>query len=249
MIPLRDDLGKRGPVPATLVLLGALVAVHALVWQLPEAALHELQTAAGLRPAAVCEAWARLRGARPSEVIRGLPALLQAGVLPFVSYTFLHAGIVHLLGNVLFGWVFGSRLEARAGWRRFLLFWVLAGAAAGLAQVLHQPTSAVPVVGASGAIAAAMGAYLLFWHRARVLLLIPVVVVPVFVELPVLVLVVAWAALQLEKVQQLLAIGAAEPVAYAAHLGGLGAGLVTAPLLLRRRHPATAGERVALRRA
>ena len=107
---------------------------------------------------------------------------------------FVHGGLAHLIGNMLFLWIFGDNVEDRLGHGRFLLFYVLCGFAAAFAQVALDPTSLVPMVGASGAIAGVMGAYLVLYPHSRVLMLFPF---PIFLfELPAVVFLGMWFLMQ-----------------------------------------------------
>lgn len=155
---------------------------------------------------------------------QGLPTL--------ISSMFLHGGIMHLLGNMLFLWIFGDNLEDRMGHVPFLLFYLASGIGAGLLHVLAAPYSGVPTVGASGAIAGVMGGYLLLFPKARVdVLLILIVFFRVF-PVPAWIMLLIWLAMQF-----IGGVGA-DPdtggVAYWAHAGGFIVGMVlVVPLWLR----------------
>jgi membrane associated rhomboid family serine protease len=146
-----------------------------------------------------------------------------------LSSMFLHTGWLHLLGNVLFLWWFGPTVEDATGRLRFLALYVAGGLVAGFAQVAIDPSSAVPLVGASGAISAVMGAYLRLYPWARMLSFVFVVYFFGAAAIPAAVLLVAWFALQ-------VALGLVDPgaVAYAAHIGGFLFGALVAPLVATR---------------
>ncbi len=158
-------------------------------------------------------------GAIPAVVIgdRELaPALVLVDPwLTLVTSTFLHGGWMHLLGNMLFLWVFGDNIEAACGHVRFLVFYFSCGVGAALIHVVSDPTSTVPVVGASGAISGVLGAYLILHPRARVVLLVFFVL---FAELPAVVVLSFWIAFQIFNA--LLASGGDSGVAWWAHIGG-----------------------------
>lgn len=161
-------------------------------------------------------------------------ALTEGGVWHGVlTSMFLHGGWMHLLGNMLFLWIFGDNLEDQMGHAGFLGFYLAVGVAAALAQVAADPGSVIPMVGASGAIGGVMGGYLLLFPRARVdVLVIIVVLIRVFA-------VPAWAMLGLWFAIQIVS-GLATPidmggVAYWAHAGGFAAGVALAWPLWRRR--------------
>lgn len=144
---------------------------------------------------------------------------------------FLHAGFMHLAGNMLFLWIFGDNLEDRLGHAVYLAFYLACGAAGGLAHVLAAPGSPVPTIGASGAIAGVMGGYLLLYPKARVDVLVVFVVIGIFT-------VPAWAMLGLWFAIQLFQGAATDPsgsgVAYWAHAGGFAAGAaLILPLLAK----------------
>lgn len=146
---------------------------------------------------------------------------------------FLHGGIGHLLGNLLFLWIFGNNVEDAMGHRRFLAFYLLCGIAAVFAQALPHPDSTVPMIGASGAISGVLGAYMLLYPRARVLLALP----PPFMFITIgwfraVWVLAGWFLLQLLMgAGSRAAAGAAEEggVAFGAHVGGFIAGMVLIP--------------------
>ncbi|SEN45372.1 Membrane associated serine protease, rhomboid family [Loktanella fryxellensis] len=162
-----------------------------------------------------------------------IPALLTGGegLTGLLTAMFLHAGPLHLAGNMLFLFIFGDNLEDRMGHVPFALFYAACGVAAGLAQIAVDPWSAVPTVGASGAIAGVMGGYLLLFPRARVDMLLVLIVIFKVIPIPAWLLLGLWFALQ---VWGGLGPQADAGVAYAAHVGGFVAGIaLTLPLWLR----------------
>ncbi len=154
-----------------------------------------------------------------------------------LTHMFLHAGIMHVAGNMLFLWIFGDNLEDQMGHGPFLLFYLAGGLLAAAAQIAADPSSPVPMVGASGAIAAVMGGYLLMFPRARVDVLVIIVVIFKIFTLPAWVMLGFWFGLQLFN--SLWSAGGDGGVAHWAHAGGFVAGVVlTLPLFLRRGGPA-----------
>jgi membrane associated rhomboid family serine protease len=152
---------------------------------------------------------------------------------------FLHGGWLHLIGNMLYLWIFGNNIEDRLGALGFIAFYVAGGAAAALAQVAIDPTSEVPLVGASGAISAVLGAYLVFFPHARVLTLVFLGFFYQLLQVPALLVLGFWFVLQLiEGVGSLGASTMAGGVAFFAHIGGFAAGVGVA-LVVRavRPHP------------
>jgi membrane associated rhomboid family serine protease len=145
------------------------------------------------------------------------------------SSMFLHAGWLHLLGNLLFLWLFGPNVEDALGRARFLAFYLVGGLVASAVQIAVEPSSTVPLVGASGAISVLMGAYLRLYPWARVLTVVFCILFFTIVEIPVVAILVLWFALQ-------VVLGLLDPgeVAYAAHLAGFAFGLLTARLVATR---------------
>ncbi|RYI25000.1 MAG: rhomboid family intramembrane serine protease [Acetobacteraceae bacterium] len=164
-----------------------------------------------------------------------VPARLMSGQgwETIVTSMFLHAGWMHLGGNMLFLWIFGDNLEEEMGHFGFLLFYLACGAAAGLAQALPDPGSPMPMVGASGAIAGVMGGYLLLFPRAKVDVLFIFIIFFRIFAIPAWIVLTIWLGIQVFS-------GASTPsdaggVAYWAHVGGFLAGLVlTVPAWFRR---------------
>ncbi len=215
MIPLRDTQRSR---TLPLVTVG-LLALDLLVFveQLRAGPLAErLVLAYGLVPARLVH-WSELGG--PSGALPGLVRLL-----PLLTSLFLHGGWLHLLGNLLYLWVFGGNVEDRLGHARFLLFYLACGVVAGLTQVAMDPSSPVPTVGASGAIAGVLGAYLVSYPKARVLTFVPIFFLPWLVEVPAFVFLVLWFATQVLMGLAPFGRELTGGVAWWAHVGGFVAG-------------------------
>ncbi len=169
-------------------------------------------------------------GLRPAVATSFLWTLDPARLVPMVTSMFLHGGWLHLAGNMLFLWVFGAPVEDRLGSGRFLALYVLGGLAAATAQIAVAPDSLAPMIGASGAIAAVLGAYLYLFPRSRVLTAVPIVVVFVFWRLPAVLFLVVWFAMQFASGVASIETGQAlyGGVAYWAHIGGFLAGVALA---------------------
>jgi len=167
------------------------------------------------------------------------PQALSEGAQAYTLITsqFLHGGFMHLAGNMLFLWIFGDNIEDLLGHWRFLIFYLAAGIVAGLAQWVTEPFSAVPMVGASGAIAGVMGAYLLLFPKAKVDILVILIVFFRILPIPAWIMLAIWFAMQF--IGGLGAEAETGGVAYWAHAGGFAAGLLLAlPAWLRRGGPA-----------
>ena len=203
MIPLRDVIPSRTTPFVTVALIAANVAVF----------LFQLSL-----------------GARANDFA------LQFGLVPadfswvtvFTSM-FLHAGLLHAGGNMLYLWIFGDNVEDRMGHGRFLVFYLLCGTAAALAQTFTNPESPVPMVGASGAIAGVMGAYFVLYPHSRVVTLIPIIFFFQIVEIPAIFFLGIWFLMQLVNgMGSIMATTAHQPgggVAVWAHVAGFVAGL------------------------
>jgi membrane associated rhomboid family serine protease len=148
---------------------------------------------------------------------------------------FLHGGWLHLLGNMLYLWIFGNNIEDRLGRAAFLGFYLLGGIAAAVAQVAIAPDSDVPLIGASGAIAATLGAYLVLYPRARILSLVFLGFFYQLIEVPAILVLGFWFVLQLiDGVASLGAANAQGGVAFFAHIGGFVLGVVLATFVRGR---------------
>ncbi|HJX37836.1 MAG TPA: rhomboid family intramembrane serine protease [Anaerolineae bacterium] len=216
MIPLGDSV----PSERTPFVTYALIALNVLVfsWEL----------VLGPRADRLIYTW----GAIPADVVawRQEPAVL----LTLVTSMFLHGGWFHLIGNMLYLAIFGNNVEGIMGYKRYLGFYLLCGVVASLAQVLIAPVSTAPGIGASGAIAGVLGAYLLSFPRARVFVGIFLLVYMEVVALPAILVLGFWFVMQLFN--GIAVIGASSEaimggVAWWAHIGGFVAGLVLTPFL------------------
>lgn len=145
-------------------------------------------------------------------------------VLPFLSFMFLHGGFWHLLGNMWFLYIFGDNVEDELGHLRYILFYLLCGWASGLTHFVFNFHSEVPTIGASGAIAGVMGAYLLLYPRARVLTLVPIIFIPYFFEIPAAFFLGVWFLFQF--VSAAFSDPNAAGIAWWAHVGGFFFGMV-----------------------
>ena len=150
-------------------------------------------------------------------------------ILRLLTSMFIHAGWLHILGNMVFLWVFGDNVEDSMGHARYLLFYLVCGIGAGIGQIVFNPAAAIPSVGASGAIAGVLGAYLVLYPRASVRTVIPIIIIPWIVRIPAVVLMVFWFATQaigssLFAVSNV--VGGGGGVAYMAHIVGFILGLL-----------------------
>lgn len=220
MIPLHDDNPTATPPILTVALIAACVL--AFLWQLslgPQ--LESMIYALGVIPAVL------LGGLQLPEEI----ALVAPPATVFTSM-FLHGGWMHLIGNMLYLWIFGNNVEDAMGHARFLVFYVLCGIAAALAQALPDPQSTIPMIGASGAISGVLGAYLLLYPHARVLVAVPIGFYLTTVRIKAGWVLGFWFVMQL--ISSAANAGQQGGVAFGAHIGGFIAGMALLPLFKRR---------------
>ena len=222
MIPLRDDNPTRTRPLVTYAILGVCVLVF--LWQLAlgpggnEAVIYAL----GFIPAVV------LGGAELREQLVWVPSPLTV----FTSM-FLHGGLLHLGGNLLYLWIFADNIEDRMGSGRFVLFYGLCGIAAALAQAIPDIDSPIPMIGASGAVSGVLGAYIVLFPHARVLVAIPIFVILYTLRLPAIWVLGVWFLGQLMSSVALSSAGAG--IAFRAHVGGFVAGVLLVRLFTQRR--------------
>ncbi|MEW6477471.1 MAG: rhomboid family intramembrane serine protease [Actinomycetota bacterium] len=222
VIPLRDDNPTRAKPLLTIAIIAACLYIFAAVQ--PHQSGEEVEFLA--RHAAIpCE----VVHAEPISnnlsqqcdgqlMIPGLPGSIEPFpdknvFLAVVVSIFLHGSWLHVLGNMLFLWVFGNNIEERLGTIGYAVFYLAAGVAASLAHIATQPNSTVPVVGASGAIAGVMGAYLVLYPHARILTIVPLFIFLQFLYLPAFVVLLLWFVMQFFTNPN-------TGVAVAAHIGG-----------------------------
>jgi membrane associated rhomboid family serine protease len=183
-------------------------------------------------PVAEAQMVYRTFGLVPRELALALTVrqdLLPYNAATVVTSMFLHGGFLHLGGNMLYLWIFGNNIEDSMGRGRFLLFYLLGGVVAATFQVLYDPASEIPMIGASGAVSAVLGAYLVLYPYARVSTLIFIVIFIKVVQLPAVVLLTIWFFIQLLYSQT-------DGVAWYAHIGGFIFGLVAVRFFSRRPH-------------
>lgn len=215
MLPIRDNVPSRTYPYVTVGLIVVNVVIFlAEFLGMGRGGMMEFTMRFGLVPAAL------------TAYFSGEPIAASRAVLPLFTSVFLHGGLVHLLGNMWYLWIFGDNVEDRLGHLRFLAFFVLCGVAGNLAHYIFNPGSPVPAIGASGAIAGVLGAYLISYPRARILVLIPFFFL-YFTELPALVVLGFWIVLQFfNGAASVVYSQATGGVAWWAHIGGFFAGML-----------------------
>jgi membrane associated rhomboid family serine protease len=203
MIPIRDTTPSRN-VPVVNYLLIAINVVVFIVEMMQGPNLNRFIFIYGLVPA--------------RYTMEGLAQQIFA----WLSFMFLHGGFLHLLGNMWFLYIFGDNVEDRLGPLRYAAFYLACGVTSGITQVMLNAGSTAPTIGASGAIAGVMGAYILLHPTSRILTLIPIIIIPWFVEIPAFFFLGFWFLIQFLSATS----GAAGDIAWWAHIGGFVFGMV-----------------------
>ena len=201
MIPLRDSVRPKRYPYINILLIFLNIAAFIYQLSLTEAELMGLFHRYGIIP----EKFLVLQG---------------AGWFPLLSSMFLHGGWFHLLGNMLYLWVFGDNVEDRLGHSGYLLFYLAAGVTSGLTHIFANPGSAIPTIGASGAVAGILGAYFILFPRARVLTLIPIGFFITTAHLPAVLFLFLWFVMQIFNALLAGVTAATQTVAWWAHIGG-----------------------------
>lgn len=224
MIPLKDNAPREG----TSFIVWVLIAINGLVFLFEDS----------LSPAALGR-FIQLYAVIPARYhLFHWTSLLELPAHRYwalVTYMFIHGGWLHVIGNMWFLWIFGASVEDRVGHLRFLIFYLLCGIGSVLAYMTLAPGSAIPTLGASGAISGIMGAYIILYPTARVLTLIPVFFLPLLVQIPAIFFVGIWFIFQvLAGTMSFLTPRIDGGVAWWAHAGGFVIGMLLLPLFRER---------------
>jgi membrane associated rhomboid family serine protease len=225
MIPFRDNIPTRTFPVITISIILANVFVF----------LYELGLGRGL------ERFIMQYGVVPAAVFAWPQSdrPLTAVLLPFLTSMFLHAGWLHLIGNMWYLWIFGDNVEDRLGHFTYLIFYLLCGLGAGIVQTVLNYDSVIPSLGASGAIAGVLGAYVISYPRSRVLTLLPILIFWPIIEIPAVFFLGFWFIMQfLSGATSLTATSAsAGGVAWWAHVGGFVIGMILVSMFSRKSRP------------
>jgi membrane associated rhomboid family serine protease len=224
MIPVGDSTRRRTTPYVNLAIIAACVLVFLYELSLNALQINDFFRNWGVVPGDLVDWWGSPSGVEEPTTV--------------ATAMFIHGGWLHLIGNMLYLWVFGDNVEDAMGHGRYLLFYLLAGVGAVALQVYVDPNSRIPMVGASGAIAGVLGAYLVLYPRATIAVLIPWLWFFGAFPVPAAFLIVFWFLLQLFSGVAALgtATGVTEGIAFWAHVGGFGTGLALV-WVFRRRQP------------
>lgn len=234
MIPIHDENPTHQPGYVTWSLMAICIVMFVVQISVKQHAGPNLVLSFGLIPAVLND-------------LAALPANIDkiSAELTLVTSMFLHGGFMHLAGNMLYLYVFGNNVEDCMGKFRFIIFYLLCGVAAAYGQVFYHPQSTIPMIGASGAISGVLGAYLLVYPRAKVLVLIPLGFILQTIRLPAAVVLLLWFGIQF--VSSLGAEPGTPGVAWYAHIGGFIAGCILIPFFksknIRLFQPSSPGDR------
>jgi len=207
VIPLKDDNPTNSTPIITYIIIGICVVVFLLEISSPNYSSGALFYSWGVIPASLVH---NLQV--PEEIYRVPP------MATLITSMFMHGGFMHLIGNMLYMWIFADNIEDELGKTKFIIFYILSGIAAALTQVYMNTESTVPMVGASGAIGGVLGAYIVNHPRAKVLVLIPLGFFTQIIKVPAIFVLGIWFILQF--VSSAFSSSSGGGVAYGAHIGG-----------------------------
>ncbi|MCK5121931.1 MAG: rhomboid family intramembrane serine protease [Methylococcales bacterium] len=222
MIPIRDNILCKTTPYVSWIIMGICIGIFLSMKMMPDELQRQLIYLYGMVP---------IRYSNPEwSAAFGLPF---DGYFSFLSSLFLHGGWLHIIINMWFIWIFANSIEDRMGHGRFLAFYLSCGLIATFVQWYFDPTMAIPVVGASGAIAGVLGAYFLMYPYARIVIWFPLFLLPIFFELPAIAFLGFWVIIQIQNATTAMMFDAVTAeVAWWAHLGGFVAGVFLHPLFL-----------------
>ena len=207
MIPLKDDNPTHSTPIITYIIIGICVVVFLLELSSPY-----------YKTGAIFYSW----GVIPASLVHGVPIPDEIYKVPptvtLITSMFMHGGFMHLIGNMLYMWIFADNIEDELGKTKFIIFYILSGIAAALTQVYMNTESTVPMVGASGAIGGVLGAYIVNHPKAKVLVLIPLGFFTQIIKVPAIFVLGIWFILQF--VSSAFSSSSGGGVAYGAHIGG-----------------------------
>ncbi|MDZ7343185.1 MAG: rhomboid family intramembrane serine protease [candidate division KSB1 bacterium] len=220
MIPIKDDNPRLLTPMCNYLFILANIAIYVYQLTLP-------------RP--IEEAFIHAYGAIPAQIVQGI------NLYSLFSAMFLHGGVLHLVGNMLYLWIFGDNVEGIMGHSRYFVFYLLCGLAATIAHIVIEPNSTLPMIGASGAVSGVLGAYVIKFPGARVLIAVPIFICLTTFRVPALIVLGLWFLTQLTNGLAMLGLDVSGGVAWFAHIGGFLAGAVLINFFQRRYLPTSRG--------
>ncbi len=223
MIPIRDNIPCKVSPYVSWLLIGICLGVFISMELMPHELQRQLIYQYGMLPVRYSNPqWALAFGLKPD------------GYLSFLTNLFIHSSWPHIIANVWFMWIFANSIEDRMGHVRFLLFYLFCGLFATYTQWYFDQDLAIPVVGASGAIAGVLGAYFRLYPQARVVIWLPLLFLPIFFQLPAVAFLGFWAIIQFQNAASSFVFeGVSIDVAWWAHLGGFVAGAIIYPMFIK----------------
>ena len=219
MIPLKDMTPRRSFPIVTILLIAANIAVFVYQLSLPPKDMEALINTYALIP------W------NMHLALEGRHFTIFQAFLPLVTCMFLHGGFLHIIGNMLFLWIFGGNVEDRLGSFTYLIFYFICGIGSGLSQAIFSWGSHVPSLGASGAISGVLGAYLIFFPASRILTLVPLFIIFFLARIPAWIFIGLWFVVQFLSGISPTASAKGGGVAWWAHIGGFLLGVIFALIL------------------
>ncbi len=223
MIPIRDNISCDTKPYISWIVMAICVVIFIAMKMMPDELQRQLTYLYGMVPIRYSNTeWATAFGLPPD------------GYLSFLTSLFLHGGWMHIIINMWFMWIFANSIEGTMGHVRFLAFYLICGLLATAVQWYFDPGLAIPVVGASGAIAGILGAYFFMYPYAKVVIWVPLFFLPIFIELPAIGFLGFWVIIQIQQATSaVLFEEAATNVAWWAHLGGFIVGAFIHPLFIK----------------
>ncbi len=235
LFPIRDENPSREKPIVNYVIIGINILVYLYEVSLDPTRLHMFFMKYGIIPIEYGIKLGIVHSV-PPQYIYTLNLVRSAVPWNLLTAMFLHGGFMHILGNMWFLWIFGDNVEDAMGHFRYLIFYILSGLIASFTHILFHPGSAVPMIGASGAISGVLGAYFLLYPGARIISLAFLGFVITTIALPAYLYLGVWIFIQIIfGFGSIGAHGAASGVAWFAHIGGFFGGMLIMPLFARRR--------------
>jgi rhomboid family protein len=238
MIPIKDTIHSRSfPIVNWLIIITNSLVFLLIELPLSNTRLDQLISTYGMTPN---QCAAPVLHGLAGATIPGLGILFNGCAIPLITSMFLHGGWLHIISNMWILFIFGDNVEDRMGSAPYLIFYIVCGIASGLTQAFIAPNSQVPAIGASGAIAGVLAAYMIYYPSARVVTFVPLFIIPWFINIPSMIFIVIWFLLQFFSGVASLGVATSGGVAYWAHVGGFICGLLLVWLFYNRsRRPPT----------